>query len=130
MQLNTELHIEKIQTCNEKLIKEIDNYERNCITKYETKIGESPNSTEKLLKDLRIFTEEKRKYLSRFLIDEEEIDKSLNLAKENLNKLNEESSCLDEVKFNGAKKTLKANGEEIDAKILGLLIDDQVMNLF
>ena len=126
VQLNTELHIKKIKDFNEKLIKQINDYEREYVSKYEVYIIKGPYLIEKLLKELRTFTKEKRKYLAKFQIEEEKIENSLNEAKDNLEKLSEETFRLEEIKFNGAKKTFRANEQEFDADILGSIADDGV----
>ena len=126
VQLNTQLHIEKIKDFNEKLIKQINDYEQECVSKYEVNIVIDSNSIENLLKELRIFTEEKRKYLARFQINDEDIEISQIEAKDNLEKLSEDTFRLEEIKFNGAKKTFRANDQKFDADILGSIADDGV----
>ena len=126
VQLNTELHIEKIKDNNEKLIKEINDYEKECVSKYEVNIVKDTNSIENLINELRTFTAEKRKYLDRFQIDDEDIENSLIKTKEHLEMLNEETSKLDQIKFNGAKKTFRANEQEFDAGIFSFIADDKV----
>ena len=127
VELNTELHIEKIQAYNEKLIKEINDYEKKCVSRYEESIVKEPNSIENLLKESRKFTEEKRKYLAGFYLNDEEIENSLNSTKEYLDKLNKETPRLDAIKFNGVKKTFRANFQEFDPNILGSIVDDKVI---
>ena len=129
VQLNTEWKVEKIKDFNENLIKETNDYERICVSKYEGNIFKDPHSIGNFLKELRIFAEEKRKYLARYRINDEKIENSLIEAKEHLEKLNEETSRLEEIKFNRAKKRFRVNEQDFDADILGFSADHEVIIL-
>ena len=99
------------------------------MSKYEGNIFKDPHSIGNFLKELRIFAEEKRKYLARYRINDEKIENSLIEAKEHLEKLNEETSRLEEIKFNRAKKRFRVNEQDFDADILGFSADHEVIIL-
>ena len=69
--------------------------------------------------------QEKRKFLAGFLISDSEIEKSLNLVKEHLDKINKETLRVEEILFNGAKKTFRVNDQKLGADILSVIADDE-----
>ena len=64
--------------------------------------------------------------MSGFLIDDSEIEKSRNFTIEHFEKLNEEKSKLEEIKFNGSKKTFRAHVQEFATDVLGLIANEKV----
>jgi hypothetical protein len=99
--LRTEILIQQVHQFNDKLMAEIDEYERECIDSYGSKIKEKDTEFAELLAEINKFYAENTRYLKEFKLDNSKIEESLEKADGYLEKLNEAGLTLRDLKFNG-----------------------------
>ncbi len=109
--LQTEFLIGKVHQFNEKLISEIDTYEKDRIDSLASKIRERENEFDEFLTEANKFLVDSTKSLSEFTLDEKKIEDSLSLADEYVSRL----------KALGGGKMMKYNKNEVkyDSSLLG-----------
>ncbi len=118
IQLRTDILLEQVHQYNEKLIGEIDKYERECIDSFENKISDKENEFSQLLIEMSDFYTDKVKYLTEFVINGNTVKKSLAKADNYLERLKSMKNSLKDFKFDGKLMKFKPNETEHDSMSL------------
>jgi hypothetical protein len=119
VQLETELFIEQVYALNKELIADIDNYERECVTLYEERIGEIEASFAEHSNEMTEFHYDVSKYLNEFKIDEKKIENSLLAAHEFLLYLKHVEDQVKSLVFDGKHMNFNKNETAPEKSLLG-----------
>jgi hypothetical protein len=117
--LQAEILIEKVHKLNEKLIAEIDSYEKECLKVFDNKSVEKERELDEFLAKMNTFYSENSKYLSEFVIDEVKVEDSLSQANSYLYKLKKKQNKVKRVKFNSNLMGFKKKAFEEEESLVG-----------
>jgi hypothetical protein len=132
VQLATEVNIQQINNFNEDLIKDIDQFERDCI-----QFNKSNENTRdefiQILNELENFHSEWSQYLKRLQINDEIISGANEIAEKLSVKAEEEKIKLENSIFNGHILKFRKNSNKLNRSILGIfttrsILTDNQMN--
>lgn len=121
VQLATEQKIQEINEFNKKFLKEVDQYEKECIQKLANNNSEVNPAVESLMSEVKKFLVDKRLYLGRFQISEEEIFTSNEKANELKTHLEFYKMIIKRLTFNNKLLEFEANKNQLEEIHLGYL---------
>jgi hypothetical protein len=125
--LRTEILIEQAHQINECMIAEIDEYEKECVDSFNSKIDEFRKNTGALIIVIKQFYKKIKNYAAQFKIDEKVVkDSSVNII-DLLTKLNERRDHLENIKYNNMKIQLTKNSFKLEEKHVGSLGNKHVL---
>ena len=119
LQLATEQSIQQLNEHNEEMIKEVNEFEKNCCESYQPNEG---NNEELIhVKELELFHSEWSTSLKQTKISDEKISKANDQAAELNDKADKEKLDLDCLIFNGSILKFTNNSSKLDKSLLGSL---------
>ena len=120
VQLAVEHKIQEINEFNDAFIKQIDSYEKECTVK--TAVDkELKQSLEAVIDEVKKFLSEKREYLCRFQISEEEIAHSNEKSNEYKSNLEFQKMNIKSLTFNNRLLEFEMNKNRLDEMSVGFL---------
>jgi hypothetical protein len=124
--LQTDSLIEQVYQFNEKMIAEIDNYEKRCVDSFSIKSIKYEKDRVGFFEEINKFYHENSRLLSQFKIDDDKVHDSLTLADKYIKNLKKEDSMLRKIKFNGQSMEFKNSETKLDKSFLGSLVKKQL----
>jgi WD40 repeat protein len=121
VQLEKELMTECLHQLNEKLIGEIDNYEKQCVSSFNNKKIKYYGEKDKLLAEMAKFCTDNLAYLTQFRLDNGVVVQSLTKVERYLAMMDVEEDSLKSVKFDGKYMNFTKNENKYDSSLLGVL---------
>jgi hypothetical protein len=125
--LRAEIVIEQVHQITESLIAEIDEYEKECVDSFNSKIDEYRNKFGKLLVETNDFYNNTSKYINEFKVDKNLVDESLANANELICKLNQESFLFEKLKFNERIIQFTNSSLQFVKELIGSLSNKRLM---
>jgi hypothetical protein len=119
LQLATEQSIMDLNKFNEIMIKQIDNYEKECISKFTQNNRLIRDKFDLIIKETNNFDEEVITYLKRFQIDDIDVQKLIEKAVTYNSRLKYEKTKLANEIFDGKIKQFIKNKKKITENVLG-----------
>ncbi len=124
VQLKTEEAIEQLNEHNEKMITEIEEFERVCIKSNQTN-EKANNEFKKTKQELEEFNMKWNEYLKQTFISDEDVSEAIARASELVMKAKQDLVKLDEFIFNGGEIKFEKNENKLDRTVLGSLVKQQ-----
>lgn len=115
-QLSTEQKKVELDQFNDDFIKQINQYESNCIRNLKDK---QYKQFEQSINEIIIFNKEKRNYLKTYNINDKQIIDANKMATSYISKVNDQINNLDCYIFNSNKMEFITNKDKLDKKIVG-----------
>ena len=127
VQLTTEKKLQQINNLNENFIKEIDNYEQECIQFYLSNEDNLIKNTNEIILKANNLIAEKSGYLREVQIDEEEIKASNRITRGLKSDLEQELNYVKSLIFNSCLIKFNSNADSmVDESILGNFAYDRL----
>jgi len=120
VQLKTEEAIEQLNEHNKQIIKEIEDFERDCIQSFQAN-DKANNEFRKTKQELEEFNLKWNEYLKQTVISDEDVSEAIAKASELGGKAEQELAKLDEFIFNGGQMYFEKNENKLDKLVLGSL---------
>ena len=130
VQLQTEEAIEQLNEHNKQMIKEIEEFEIDCIKFYRAneKKGLSFSEFQQNKQELEEFNLKWNEYLKQSIIADEKISDAIAKAKELSINAKQDLIKLEKIIFNGGEMKFEKNENKLDKSILGLLVKPQLID--
>jgi hypothetical protein len=125
--LRAEILIEQVHQITESLIAEIDEYEKECVDSFNSKIDEYSEEFAKLLSNTNDFCNSTSKYMNEFKVDKNMVKESLANANELICKLNQETYLFEKMKFNERIIQFTNSSFEFVRELIGSLCNKRLM---
>lgn len=123
--LVTENLIQAIHNYREEFLKKIIDYEKECVSNMETNTARN-EETEKFISEMKSFCTQWNNYLKDFKIDDDKIERVIELSTKNLTRIETNSSLWRGFTFNGNLMKFKENPTKIESGILGSFIFEKL----
>jgi hypothetical protein len=127
VQLRAEILIEQVHQITESMIAEINQYEKECVDSFKSKIDEYRNDYGKILIEMNELYNISASYINEFKIDETIVEKSLSCVTELTRKLKTEEYNLKKIKFNNRIIHFTSSAFEFEEKLIGSLGNKNLM---
>lgn len=119
VQLATEQKVNEINQLNQVYIKQIDDYELDCIEKYSTRSGSKLEQMKEIIAETNLFLIEKQNYLEQFQISDCEIFSSNERSCKLKSNLEEQILNIKSVLFDSNLMEFDINKSKVNEKLLG-----------
>jgi hypothetical protein len=124
-QLSTEQKKVELDQFNDDFIKQINQYESNCIRNLKDK---QYKQFEQSINEIIIFNKEKRNYLKTYNINDKQIIDANKMATSYISKVNDQITNLDCYIFNSNKMEFITNKDKFDKKIVGSISFEKLIS--
>jgi hypothetical protein len=124
VQLQTDILLEQVHRHNQRMLAEIDEYEKQCFSSFNSKSSNYQAESIKLFAEVDTFCTLNSNYLTRFKIDDKEIESSIQLAERHLTKIQDTYLNLGKIKLAG--KLLVFKQTQLDERTFGALVDQKL----
>ena len=124
-QLSTEQKKAELDQFNDDFIKQINQYESNCIRNLKDK---QYKQFDQSINEIIVFNKEKRNYLKTYNINDKQIIDANKMATSYISKVNDQITNLDCYIFNSNKMEFITNKDKLDNKIVGSISFEKLIS--